>query len=332
MQSDVTHLLLYKVLVTLFFVGVVTYSQKRWSHSLGGIISSLPITIGPISVFLAIEQGLPFAREAAAGTLLGISSLSTYVIIYIAFAKTRTWYTCWLLGMLGWLIVSFFLTRVPASHLFAAAIGFSSALIHTFYIAHLTVSHTANQGEGLKRRDVVARMLTTLVILLTITRFAPTLGPQYSGILTSLPVMWTTFFIFTHVQFGYAALVNFFRGAAMGYFGLVVFFLVVLFTPVQNTFILYTIATFAAIFIGFPASRYKDNILRAIACKKQLREVSTTPQAGEPDRRSFENTVQKSALNDTAPPVAVLPVTGDFIQFPAAATPRTCLRTNQRAS
>jgi hypothetical protein len=260
-------LLFFKFLVTPALTAFIAYAQKRWSHSVGGVISGLPVTVGPIMVFLGIEQGLPFMREAAAGALLGIVSLSAYVVTYILLARARPWYVCWLCGMGVWFFVSLAITRMPTPSFVAAGVGLLSAMLHTLFIANIP-ARKAPAIDKMGRWDLVVRALTTLTILLLITGFATILGPQYSGLLTSLPIQWTVLFIFTHGKFGYDALINFFRGASLGYFGLIAFLFILLFAPVENLLALFSLACVAAVFVAFYANKNKRHIFKIIAFRQ----------------------------------------------------------------
>ena len=63
-------LFLLKLILTPLLVGAATIAARRWGQSIGGWFAGLPLTSGPVAVFLAIERGPEFARRAAEATLL----------------------------------------------------------------------------------------------------------------------------------------------------------------------------------------------------------------------------------------------------------------------
>ncbi len=54
-------ILIFKFLSMPLLICLVSWTQKRFSHHAGGMIGGLPLTVVPILVFLAIEQGADFA-------------------------------------------------------------------------------------------------------------------------------------------------------------------------------------------------------------------------------------------------------------------------------
>ena len=56
-------LLLLKLLLAPLLVGLATLAARRWGPKIGGIVVGLPLSTGPIFLFLAIDQGLGFAES-----------------------------------------------------------------------------------------------------------------------------------------------------------------------------------------------------------------------------------------------------------------------------
>jgi hypothetical protein len=54
-------LLAVKLVVTPVMVLAASLAARRWGDAVGGWLVGLPLISGPISVFLAIEQGPAFA-------------------------------------------------------------------------------------------------------------------------------------------------------------------------------------------------------------------------------------------------------------------------------
>src|SRR5437016_7099204 len=67
LSGDRVTLLLAKVVLTPLFIAAVTLAGRRWGPAVGGWLAGLPLTSGPVSVFLALEQGPGFAVRAAVG-------------------------------------------------------------------------------------------------------------------------------------------------------------------------------------------------------------------------------------------------------------------------
>ena len=65
LSGDRLTLLLAKVVLTPLFIAAVTLAGRRWGPAVGGWLAGLPLTSGPVSVFLALEQGPGFAARAS---------------------------------------------------------------------------------------------------------------------------------------------------------------------------------------------------------------------------------------------------------------------------
>ena len=68
-NSDKTMLLL-KLILTPLLLGGVTLAGRKFGPTVSGWLVGLPLTSGPVSFFLALEQGTKFAAHAAQGTLM----------------------------------------------------------------------------------------------------------------------------------------------------------------------------------------------------------------------------------------------------------------------
>ena len=80
-------LLLFKLFATPTIIVVAGWASARWGASAGGWMAGLPLTTGPISVFLVIEYGPVFALEAALGTRVAILAIAAFVIGYVTAAR-----------------------------------------------------------------------------------------------------------------------------------------------------------------------------------------------------------------------------------------------------
>jgi uncharacterized membrane protein (GlpM family) len=84
------HIFLIKLTVTPLLMLVISLSARRWGNLIAGILAGMPLTSGPIFVYLAIEQDARFVAHAAAGALSGTTSVLISYLCYIAFTKHNT--------------------------------------------------------------------------------------------------------------------------------------------------------------------------------------------------------------------------------------------------
>src|SRR5512146_500612 len=83
--------LLLKVLVTPALIGTASLAGRRWGHSISGWLIALPLTTGPITLFLALSHGPAFAADSAAGTVAGGLSQAAFVAAYSQLAWRWKW-------------------------------------------------------------------------------------------------------------------------------------------------------------------------------------------------------------------------------------------------
>src|SRR3954468_7151692 len=96
-------LLLIKLTLAPLLVAAATLVARRWGPRVGGLFVGLPLTTGPIFLFLALDQGLDFAARATVGILSGLVGLAAFALAYAAASCRISW-----VGSLALAAVAFF--------------------------------------------------------------------------------------------------------------------------------------------------------------------------------------------------------------------------------
>ena len=99
-------LLLLKLVLTPLFIGGPSLAARRWGPGLGGWIISLPLTSGPVALFLAFDRGSAFAGAAAEASLAGCVAISAYGVVYVRAAGRYGWPGALAAGLVGWLLAA----------------------------------------------------------------------------------------------------------------------------------------------------------------------------------------------------------------------------------
>jgi hypothetical protein len=71
-----------KLILTPLLIGSASLAGRRYGAAVGGWLVGLPLTSGPIALFLALERGTGFASDAAEGILVGLISVATFCLAY----------------------------------------------------------------------------------------------------------------------------------------------------------------------------------------------------------------------------------------------------------
>ncbi|MFI5258252.1 MAG: DUF3147 family protein [Candidatus Limnocylindrales bacterium] len=218
-------LLLLKLLLTPILIGGASLAARRWGPSVGGWIVALPLTSGPIALYLALDRGTAFAAGTAEGSIGGLLGDATFALAYGWLATRFGWRGSVLGGFAAFALTAIAvqpLVTGPAIVLFAIVAAAMAACLR------LAPPATATAGAvSLPAWDIPARMIVGTVIVLAVTEAATVLGPQLSGILAAFPVYVTILAVFAHRLEGPEQAKSVARGLQIGLFGTIVFFLVV---------------------------------------------------------------------------------------------------------
>ncbi len=217
--TTVLKLCLAPVLILL-----ATLAGRRWGPAVGGWLAGLPMTSGPSSFILALEQGSQFAARAALGTLFGLISLAVFSLAYGVAARRTGWRGC-LAAALGAFGASTLLFRDAAPPL-----GLAFALVCAVLATVGTImagGQPLRPPQRLLPGDVAIRMALAALLVLLLTSLAATLGPSLAGSLSPIPLFGALLAVFAHRDQGGAAAVQLLRGMVLGSFGFATFMLMV---------------------------------------------------------------------------------------------------------
>jgi hypothetical protein len=217
-------LLLIKLILTPVLMLAVSWTARRWGPGIGGLLAGLPLTSGPISIYLCAEQGPEFAATAAGSSILSLAPVAVFSIVYSRLARRQRVTVCLICGLSSFLIALYLLQRL--------ALSFWQAWIIGLLAISLGLICTPNQPAAnfqihYPRWDLPARILSATGMVLAITLFASVLGSQWSGLLSPIPVLAWPLCAFVHHQQGTDAARAVLRGILEGGYGVLIFYTIV---------------------------------------------------------------------------------------------------------
>ena len=218
-------LLLIKLTLTPILIGGASLAARRWGPSIGGWIVALPLTSGPVALYLALDHGTAFAAGTAEGSLGGLLGDATFALAYGWLACRVGWPVATACGFGAFaaaaLAVQPFVSGPPIILFLLVAAAMAICL-------RLAPAATETKPAGpLPAWDIPARMVVGTSMVLAITEAAEVLGPQLSGILAAFPIYVTVLAIFAHRLEGPEQAMGVARGLQVGLFGTICFFLVI---------------------------------------------------------------------------------------------------------
>lgn len=235
-------MLLFKIFLAPVLIALVSLAGRKWGPGIAGWLLGIPLNSGPILFFLALEQGPEFASWTAVGSLLGILAWAAFSLMYSYCCLKLGWWYSTAIGWIAYFAVGALLLRIhlPVLESFVL-VSISLALILWAFPRVSPPASPASYGKY----DLLLRMATASVMVVSLTAFARALGPTRSGILSAFPAYTTILAVFSH-RHQAAAAVTTMKGVAIGLYTASTFFLVLsialLHLAIAASFVLATLA------------------------------------------------------------------------------------------
>ncbi len=237
-----------KLLLTPLLIGAITLVNRRWGPRIGGWFMAFPMTSAPVSLILALQDGKPFAAQAAVGSIGGIGSVCVFALTFSLVCGQADW----LLSVMAAIAVFLGVTALWNQ--------FSMALLPTFLVVVvliLGVYRILPKGccqDEIARPpawDLPARMILATSFVVALTTASTLTGPQLSGLLNPFPIFTILIASFTRHQQGAGAARELLRGLVSGTGAYASFFLVVGgLLPVLPIAAVYPLAVAAAVAVN----------------------------------------------------------------------------------
>jgi hypothetical protein len=207
-------MLLLKLILAPLLVATATLMARKWGAKIGGLLMGLPLTTGPIFLFLAMDQGPRFAAKASVGILFGLIGLAAFALAYAVSSNKFGWAGCLAFAVAAFLAFAVAARWLVSNVVVAALAACVALLLATSLIrkSNLAATHPPPWW------DLWVRMVAVAALTLVITAVAAKLGPVLSGIVGTYPVALTVVVTFTHVQLGRDAVLAMLRGSVLSWF------------------------------------------------------------------------------------------------------------------
>ncbi len=241
---------LLKLTLAPVLIAGATLVGRRWGPAVGGAVVGLPLTSGPVSLFLALDHGRAFAAAAAVGTLLGLLSQAAFCFVY-AWAGRRVG---WALGAAA-AVAAFFAITAPLGRV-GLGVGPAFALVAPALLAvTAAMPRGAIEPAALRPRwELPLRMLLGAAVVATLTGIAGLLGPRWTGLLSPFPVFTLLLGGFAHRDQGPGAAAALLRGVVAGSLAhATMFALIAALVESRGLVLTYAVATGAALAVNAAA-------------------------------------------------------------------------------
>ncbi|MBG1233464.1 hypothetical protein [Aestuariivirga litoralis] len=215
-------LLLFKLIVPPVLIVIASLAGRRWGDAVGGWFVGLPLTSGPVAIFLAIQHGADFAAVASNGSLIGTAGQAWFGLAYALVAQLG-WGVALFAGSVAYAIWALLMTFAPFSHLGYFAIALATLTVVARFIPHRSVERSSLPPPWW---DLPARMIIVIVQVLSLTASAQFTGAKLTGALASFPVFGAILTVFAHRLQGDEMARQVLRGLVLALYGFATFFFI----------------------------------------------------------------------------------------------------------
>lgn len=209
--------LLAKMAVTALFLVVATFAAERAGPVVGGMISTLPISAGPVYVFLAFDHDAHFIAASALGSFAINAAICIFALVYAALAQRRNLLLSVAPAMLVWFIVAAIVRSVAwttASALLANAVVFTVCLV-----LGNRFRHTAMRFAVRRWYDIPLRAAMVATVVAVVVALSATVGPTLTGILAAFPIVLLCLMLILHPRIGGPATAAVLANSMLGLMG-----------------------------------------------------------------------------------------------------------------
>ena len=211
-------IVIYKVLAAPVLILLSSLAARRWGEFAGGVLAGLPTISGVASLFLALEQGLPFAAQAAFHSLYGVTVCCLLTLTYIWTAMRLPWFAALPASLIVYAIAGYCVRFLPDSLWLASFCALSGPPLVILLLPRTPGRLTAPPRQR-PAWAVPAQMLCALLLVIFLTGYAQRLGTVWSGILLFFPVMVIILGCFAHATMGAWAARQIIKGLMTGFIG-----------------------------------------------------------------------------------------------------------------
>ena len=114
-----------KMAITALFVTLATIIAEKLGAVVGALVASLPVSAGPVFVFLALDHGPTFISASAVASLAMNAATAVFVTAYVRMAQRRSLWISVSLAFIAWLATTLVLASVRWTALSASVVNLS---------------------------------------------------------------------------------------------------------------------------------------------------------------------------------------------------------------
>jgi hypothetical protein len=189
-----------KMAVTALFVTAATIIAERLGATVGALVATLPVSAGPVYVFLALDHDSTFISSSAIARLALNSATAIYLTAYVLVAQRRSMWLSISVAFAIWIVVVLVFSPVHWTAWSAFALNlivFTACTLIVQPFCFVRIPPTTRPWYDFVLRAGLVASLVGVVVTLSFQ-----LGPTGSGVLAVFPVIYTSIMLVLHPRVG----------------------------------------------------------------------------------------------------------------------------------
>jgi len=207
--------LVVRMAITAAFLIAATVTAERAGPLIGGLVATLPISAGPIYIFLAIDHDAAFVGESALGSLLSNAVNIVFALTYCLLAQKRSLAVSVAGAFLMWGLAIWILGNQLKLGLWAT-IGVNIAAVIIALVVQSRLPHIHFPRMRTYWYDYFLRGGMVALLVGTVVTLSHHIGPTASGNLAVFPIVLSSIAIILHSRVGGRATATVLAHSAVG--------------------------------------------------------------------------------------------------------------------
>lgn len=183
-------LLAAKVATAVAIVIAASRATERAGPFVGALIATLPVSTGPVYVFLAMDHGAAFISEAARMSVAATVGIASFVAAHALAAQRLRTAASLAIATSAWLAAAFALTLRDWTFLEACLLFAAAFALAIKGLARFALTGPAPRAPR-ARYDLALRAALVAGVVVATTAASHIAGPAATGIIATYPVVFT---------------------------------------------------------------------------------------------------------------------------------------------
>ena len=212
--------LIVKMAVTAAFLLAATVTAERAGPLIGGLVATLPISAGPVYIFLALDHDAHFIAQSALASLVTNAVNVVFALSYALLAQRRNLLVSIAGAFVAWIALVWASGAVAWT--LATAVVLNALTLGLAFWLSAPLRHAPMPRVRTRWYDLVLRAAMVALLVGTVVTLSFRIGPTASGNLAVFPIVLTSIMLVLHHRVGGPATAAVLANAAVGLGGFAV--------------------------------------------------------------------------------------------------------------